>query len=342
MEYYLYKITSVFFLIVKWVFIVLIIITLLGMAAPYFKDTLHFEYLRHILAWDGQIDAFVKSYVPTQFEGHDISHWITLIVALIAMSISGSYSYEFNYKARLSRLTKPEDKILEEQLGQSTVGAKKVALLQEKREALKTSSRKEREKLMAEFVAIKKELESIGRTLAFLAIDVVDSTGMKKAEDPIIVTHDFVEYRKLVESKLSAYGCIKSSWTPDGMMCCFSKLEEAVDAAQSILNELPNFNRNIKAMKADFSVRCGINAGYLLFDENLPLEQITDRVIDIAGHMQKYAAPNSIFIAKNVVSPVKKVERFKDADKTVDDLEVYVWNANEKNKIEGESIKGPE
>lgn len=342
MEYYLYKVASMLFRVLKWVFLLLFLITLVGIIAPYFKDSLHFWYLRDILAWDSQIDAFVKTYVPSRLGRYDVSHWITLILALIAMSFSGSYRYEFDYKARLARLSKPEDKILEERLVQTKEGAQKVALLQQKREALKTSGRKEREQLLAEYVAIKKELESINRYLAFLAIDVVDSTGMKKSEDPNIVAHAFLEYRKLVESKLSAYGCIKSSWTPDGVMSCFSQLENAVDAAQSILNELPNFNRNVKATKADFSIRCGINAGYLLFDENLPLEQITDRVIDIAGHMQKYAEPNSIFIAKNVVNPVEKVERFRDADKTVDDLEVYVWNAGEKDKATDERTKTSE
>jgi hypothetical protein len=46
----------------------------------------------------------------------------------------------------------------------------------------------------------------------------------------------------------------------------------------------------VKLIKTDFSVRCGVNAGFVYFDETTPLE--ADRVIDVAGHMQKYADPS--------------------------------------------------
>jgi len=49
-------------------------------------------------------------------------------------------------------------------------------------------------------------------------------------------------------------------------------------------------------MRADFKVRIGINSGQVLFDERVPMGEMSSRVIDIAGHMQKYAEVNTIYI----------------------------------------------
>ena len=46
--------------------------------------------------------------------------------------------------------------------------------------------------------------------------------------------------------------------------------------------------------------RCGVNAGYVHFDEATPMEAMSDRVIDIAGHMQKYAEPNTVAVARKL------------------------------------------
>lgn len=329
MKYWFFKLLALVFKLVKWFFIVVICITLLGLLMQYATGASRFEYLNHILAADREIDKFVHYYVPTHFWGKDISHFITLIAAFIGMSITSNIEYNYNYKARVDQLAQ-KDKTLEK-LGETEEGAKKLAVLDEKMQKIQmTGSRKDREVLLQEFVAIKKQLETMGRNLAFLSVDVVDSTGMKDAEDPLVVANDFAEYHKFAESKLNAYGCIKSTWTPDGLMACFNTVEEAVKAAQAMINGLKEFNRSEKrAMKRDFVIRCGINAGYLLFDDTLPLEAISDRVIDIAGHMQKYAKSNTIFLAKNIIKPVQSPDKFSSASKIVDDLDVYEWQPGE-------------
>lgn len=201
----------------------------------------------------------------------------------------------------------------------------KIALLESKMEQAALSSGKNRQELLKEFANLKKELEKIGRDLAFLAIDVADSTGMKVGEDPAIVEHDFLEYHNYVEAKFKDHGVIKAAWTPDGVMACFNTIEDAVQAAQDILNSLDYFNKHVKGMKKDFVLRCGINAGHVFYDDSIPLEQFSDRTIDIAGHMQKYAPPNSILIAKQTIEPVTNRENFVPTQRIVDGLEVCEW-----------------
>ena len=93
--------------------------------------------------------------------------------------------------------------------------------LKEKIDSLQESSKPaDREELLRVFADTKKKLDAMGRDLAFLAVDVVDSTGMKVGEEKGIVERDFHEYKKLVEGKIKEYGGLKASWTPDGVMIC--------------------------------------------------------------------------------------------------------------------------
>lgn len=328
-KYCFFKLLAFIFELIKWFFIAIICIVITGILLRQMRETGHFHYVKYIIAADAEVNNFVRYYVPTDFGGRDISRVITLVAAFIFMTIASNFEYSYDYKARFHKLTIRDKKL--DKLRETKVGALKLAKLDEKMQKIQTASRKDREALLQEFVAIKKQLETMGRNLAFLSVDVVDSTGMKHEEDPIIVAHDFAEYRKFAESKLNAYGCIKSTWTPDGIMACFNTVEEAVKTAQAMINGLAEFNRSDKkAMKRDFAIRCGVNAGYLLFDDTLPLEEISDRVIDIAGHMQKHAKPNSIFLAKSIVKPIQSPDKFNSVSEVVDDLDVCEWEPGSK------------
>ncbi|MBI3553063.1 MAG: hypothetical protein HY077_11160 [Elusimicrobia bacterium] len=178
------------------------------------------------------------------------------------------------------------------------------------------------------YAKTKKILEEQKKNLSFLAIDVVDSTSMKKGEDPAIAERDFRQYRKLVERIIEANKGLKAAWTPDGVMICFASVQNAVQAAQELIRTLDHFNREVKTLKADFKVRCGINAGRVLFDDGVPMEQMSDRNIDIAGHMQKYAGANTIFIGAAAIEGMRAQFGFRPAKKEVDGCEVYEWSAD--------------
>lgn len=184
-----------------------------------------------------------------------------------------------------------------------------------------------REELLELMAHAKKQLELQKRRLSFLSIDVVDSTGMKVGEDPSIATRDFKHYRKLVEKAIADNSGLKAAWTPDGVMICFPTAEAAVGAAKQVIRDLEDFNKNVKAMRRDFKVRCGVNSGEVLFDDTVPMEEMSDRSIDIAGHMQKYADANAIFAGKHVIEEMRTAPEFAPASKEVDGCEVYAWRA---------------
>jgi class 3 adenylate cyclase len=183
----------------------------------------------------------------------------------------------------------------------------------------------QREQLLELYAQTKKSLEESKKNLSFLAIDVVNSTGMKLGEDPALAERDFRQYKKLVERIIAAHKGLKAAWTPDGVMICFSSVQNAVQAAQELIRSLDHFNRSVKTIKADFKVRCGINAGNVMFDETVRMEEMTDRNIDIAGHMQKYADPNTIYVGAHAIESIRAQFDFHAAEKQVDGHEVYAW-----------------
>ncbi len=182
-----------------------------------------------------------------------------------------------------------------------------------------------REHLLELYAQTKKSLEEQKKNLSFLAVDVVDSTGMKQGEDPALAERDFRQYKKLVERVISAHKGLKAAWTPDGVMICFASVQNAVQAAQDLIRSLDHFNRQVKTIKADFKIRCGINAGKVLFDDTVPMEEMTDRNIDIAGHMQKYAEANTIYIGAHAIEGIRSQFGFRPVRKQVDGHDVYEW-----------------
>jgi len=197
--------------------------------------------------------------------------------------------------------------------------------LEAKIQTLQTGKKIDRQELLKVFAETKRKLDTLGRDLSFLSVDIVSSTAMKQSEEPAAVQHDFDEYRRLVERVLLSRKAIKSTWTPDGMMACFSDIDDAVQAGQDVIHVLAEFNRSVKLIRADFSVRCGVNSGFVYFDESTPLEAMCDRAIDIAGHMQKYAEPNTVAIARTIIEPLRDVDGFAPTQRVVDGYEVYSW-----------------
>lgn len=204
--------------------------------------------------------------------------------------------------------------------------AKDFAPLHNKFESLQSGDKASRAELLRLFAETKKKLDSMVRNLAFLSIDVVGSTAMKDGESASSVQLTFDEYKNFVVSKLGANGAMKSAWTPDGVMACFPTADNAVKAAKDIVKGLSTFNRERKSIKADFKVRCGVSAGTVHYDEATPMEEMSDNVIDVAGHMQKYAVPNGVFIPKNAYDKLRSTrEGFLPANKVVEGQEVFVW-----------------
>jgi len=301
----------------------LMLVSLFPLAIPYLDNAHSYRFVRAVAGADQIIQQSIKENAPTKINGKDMTRWITIIGFFFISGTFTRIAERSKDKAEYYRFKHNVD-VWKHEMNLSD-SAIVLTPLNQKLEQLKTAKKKDREQLLREFIDTKKKLDEMGRDLAFLAIDIVDSTGMKRDEEKAIIEHDFKEYKRFVDRTLTGFGCIKTAWTPDGVMSCFTSVDAAVRAARDVINGLDEFNKVVKIMKRDFVVRCGVNSGFVYFDESMPLEEISDRVIDIAGHMQKNAKPNSVCVAKPAIEPLNDRIGFEPAGRMVDGYEVYEW-----------------
>lgn len=301
----------------------LVLLSIFPLITPYLDEAESYQFLKSAIASEKILRSTVKENIPTKIGGKDMSRWIMVIGFFFLSGTFSRIADRANDKAEYLKFKRSID-TWKQQMNLSD-NAIILTPLNQKLEQLKTAKKKDREQLLKEFIETKRKLDEMGRDLAFLAIDVVDSTGMKEAEEKAIIEHDFKEYKRFVERVFTRHGFLKSAWTPDGVMCCFNSVDAAVSAAREVINSLEEFNEKIKIMRKDFVVRCGINSGFVYFDESIPLEEISDRVIDIAGHMQKHAKPNTVCVAKPAIEPLNERTGFEPAGRMVDGYEVYEW-----------------
>ncbi|MGH9787010.1 MAG: adenylate/guanylate cyclase domain-containing protein, partial [Terriglobia bacterium] len=122
------------------------------------------------------------------------------------------------------------------------------------------------------------------------------------------------------------YRVYKVAWTPDGVMACFPSVDDAVTAGRKIITELEYFNRaDINPLRGKFRVRCGANAGVVLIPQEKPLEEISDHTIDVAGHLQKDAEPDTLWVSAEVHGRLADRSGFTRLDTQVDGHEVFAW-----------------
>lgn len=265
----------------------------------------------------------LKKYIPTNIAGADRSDWILAALAIAVTMISGTIARRLQMIHGRRTLRMSADTWRKE--AKVSPGSKLDQELETTLRMAESGKTVNRQELLRVFAETKKKLETFGREVAFLAIDVAGSAAMKTGEDPSSVQYDFEEYRKLVERIFRARGVLKAAWTPDGVMACFTHVEDACQAGKDVIKSLKRFNQEIKLSKAEFKVRCGVNAGLVYFDESTPLETISDRIIDVAGHMQKHAEPNTVLVARKIIEPLRQLEEFAHTTQVVDGYEASVW-----------------
>lgn len=266
----------------------------------------------------------IESYVPVKYGGKDRVDWVLIVGLFVLFSILGAI------KVRIRRNLSRRDirKATEQWKDKMHVPAKSriAADLEAKIDKLQKGKGIDHQELLKIFAETKRKLDALARDLSFLSVDIVGSTRMKESEEQAAIQHDFHAYRQLVERVFKQRNVLKATWTPDGVMACFDNINDAVQAGKDIITELGSFNKSVKLMRTDFSVRCGVNSGRVYFDENMPLEAMSDRAIDVAGHMQKYAQPNTIAISRTIAEPLSNVEGFSPTETVVDGYEVFSWS----------------
>lgn len=311
----------------RYLILVALLVLLAPLALNQFENARRYEAVNYVFqAHDQLVDTLggpLRKYIPTRIAGQDRTDWILVAGLLLCAGIAGSLRRRANlWSSR--RHMRQQIKQWKQQMRIKDNSAADREIEKQVR-SLEQGNNLNREELLKVFAGVKKRLDAYGREVAFLSIDVVGSTAMKRNEDPAAAQYDFIEYRKLVESVFRARGVLKSAWTPDGVMACFSNIDDAVQAGQDVIRSLDHFNRHVKVMKSAFAVRCGVNAGYVHFDDATPMEAMSDRVIDIAGHMQKYAEPNTVAVARKLIEPMREISGFQATPKTVDGYQVSHW-----------------
>lgn len=186
---------------------------------------------------------------------------------------------------------------------------------------------KEREALQAEIREAQQALAAKKKNLAFLAADVVGSTKMKTGQHSVIVEHAFLAFRKWANAIMEKHGVWKSSWTPDGVMAAFKDVDAAAAAAREILRELPKFNKEENQMDVPIRLRLGVSHGQVMFDDEARMDEVSDQVIDLAGHLQKYAEPNTLLMTQRDHAKLRDRSGFRSANRQVDGFDVLEWQA---------------
>lgn len=202
-------------------------------------------------------------------------------------------------------------------------------------------SEENREQLYKEYRKIEKALKEAKRKrCSFLSVDVVGSTSMKSGETEIAITSTFRAYEEMLKRTFRATHAWKESWTPDGVMICFLNREDAVEAAKTILQKLLTFNDGDNALKSRFEVRCGVNEGDVVVFEDSDLEKLVEHTIDVAGHMQKYAKPGTLWLSKDVYDVLEDQAGFVPTGQEVDGYATYQWTPTQVEKQTASAIEG--
>jgi len=184
-----------------------------------------------------------------------------------------------------------------------------------------------RDQLLKRYREIEDALKAAKRKhCTFLSVDIVGSAEMKKGESENAIAATFQAYEEMLRNIFEGFGAWKQAWTPDGVMICFLQSDLAVGAAQRVLRTLPRFNQESNRLKTPICVRCGLNEGEVPIYEDSRLEKVADRAIDVAGHMQKQGAPDTLWLSEEVHALLADKSGFHPNGHEVDGYLVYEWD----------------
>jgi class 3 adenylate cyclase len=235
------------------------------------------------------------------------------------------------FDAFLFRLTRFVEKRLplpEESLALSASASSKGISVSSTLLALAAVSDKAMAKIQRRYLRVERRLQATKpRWCAFLSIGVVDAEGMKLGAPAEKVARSFTAYEEMLEGVFRVTGAWKQAWTPENVMVCYHDVHGALHAAQSVLKGLEGFNTNRNELPRPFRVCCGVNEGEVVIFEDSKLQKVADRVIDVAGHMQKKAHPNCLWLSSEVYDRLEEKPGFHPAPAQVDGLKVFEWRA---------------
>lgn len=184
----------------------------------------------------------------------------------------------------------------------------------------------DRESMLEQYFALQSKLHGQKRRLAFLSVDVSDSTDMKRGQEELLVEHSFSRYAKWVADVARKHGGEVQAAAGDGVMCAFPTERDALHAARELHEGLTDFNAEHNRLPVPFRIRCGLSAGEVPWEPGTPIGLLQSPVIDRAAAMQKVAAPGTIVMSEEVVNAAGDVlGEVSDMPDLVEGTRASVW-----------------
>lgn len=169
----------------------------------------------------------------------------------------------------------------------------------------------DRQDLLRQLYTLQDKLRQGTRNAAFLSVDVVNSTGMKFAADPLAVEYSFGAYQRLIADVARSFGGQVHSTAGDGCLCAFESPEKAYQAARTLQRSIGQFNANENRLGNPFTLRCGIHSGNVVAPSGDLRGVEFTHVIDLAAHLQKSAPVGGIVLsaecAAGIFDPVLRL-----------------------------------
>jgi len=124
------------------------------------------------------------------------------------------------------------------------------------------------------------------------------------AERPEHIIVSFERFRTWVSGICVEFGGQVLNSNGDELMCFFERPSQAVLAGSAILARLAAFNREQNLLVRPFRFRLGVHTGESLVD--LDAGVAYSEVLDLAGHIQKCAEPNSLVISQATLAALPR------------------------------------
>ncbi len=185
--------------------------------------------------------------------------------------------------------------------------------------------------MMRRLASLEKAIqEKFIKTLTFLDVDVVDSSGMKSRTEfeHRVGTHRIVLSFDLLRSYLERVvtrhrGSILNS-NGDELMCCFESAQDGVDAALAMVLELDDFNRQESLIPEPFRLRVGLHTGRSTVDFQRGIAY--SATLDTTGHLQKHCPVGGVKISGTTYQMLSRPELFEESEPLPkEEIPTWVW-----------------
>lgn len=297
-----------------------------GIVLPHFDDVGKFRLAVKLLQLNHKMDTLVESIIPTAVGGYSLTPGLVILSGfLLKVLLNYAANREMARIYGLSRLSekKADPRIKPRKASRGIAGGLSRAFW-----GYFIYRRSRLVRLQNKIARLRVELNKFGRDLVFLSIDVVDSTQMKKAGDPSLIAVHFKRYNDHIHQILKENHMLKASWTPDGVMACFESFPDAFGAAKKVILSLNAFNLEQNQFRHEFRVRCGINGGFVLFDEALKMEEIASHAIDVTAHVQRAAPPGTLYVTSHTIDPKDMLSLLAPTPDRIDGCELFMWGGS--------------